>query len=53
MQQLEKALFRPTLPNYPEMAEIQRMATQSVILGEADSKTALDKAAEEVRGLLE
>ncbi len=51
-EQLEKALFRPTLPNYPEMAEIQRTATQSVILGESDSKTALDKAAEEVKGLL-
>lgn len=53
MEQLENALFRPTLPNYPEMAEIQRTATQSVILGESDSKTALDKAAEEVSKLLE
>lgn len=52
MEQLENALFRPTLPTYSEMAEIQRTATQEVILGESDSKTALDKAAGEITELL-
>lgn len=53
LEQLENAMYRPTLPNYPEMAEIQRIATQSVILGESDSKAALDKAAEDINALLE
>lgn len=53
LQQLENASFRPTLPNYTEMAEVQRLATQSVILGEADSKTALDTAAKDIKKLLE
>ena len=52
LEQLENASFRPALPNYPEIAEVQRIATQSVILGETDSKTALDKAAEDVNALL-
>ena len=51
-EQLTKAGFRPSLPNYPEVAEVQRMATQKVLLNEADSKTALDQAAVEIDELL-
>lgn len=51
-EQLVDAKFRPSIPNYPEIAEIQRVATQKVLLGEADSKTALDEAAAEIDKLL-
>lgn len=51
-QQLATARFRPSVPNYPELAEIQRRATQQVILGVADSRTALDEAAAEIEALL-
>lgn len=51
-EQLTKSSFRPSIPNYSEVAEVQRAATQKVLLGEADSKTALDEAAAEIDALL-
>ena len=51
-QQLLTASFRPSTPIYPEIAEIQRMATQRVLLDETDAQTALNDAAAEINALL-
>jgi ABC-type glycerol-3-phosphate transport system substrate-binding protein len=50
-QQLTLALFRPSVPNYPEIAEIQRTATGKILLGEMDTKAALDEAAAAIDAL--
>jgi ABC-type glycerol-3-phosphate transport system substrate-binding protein len=51
-KQLSTALFRPSVPNYPEVADVQRTATGKILLGEADAKTALDEAAKAIDALL-
>jgi ABC-type glycerol-3-phosphate transport system substrate-binding protein len=51
-RQLSTALFRPSVPNYPEVAEVQRTATGKILLGQADAKTALDEAAKAIDALL-
>lgn len=51
-EQLTTAGFRPSVPNYPELAEIQRRATEQVLLDVADSQTALDEAAAAIDELL-
>ncbi len=51
-QQLTTASYRPSVPNYPEIAEVQRIATQKALLGEASVKDALDEAAKDIDALL-
>lgn len=51
-QQLTTASYRPLVPNYPEVADVQRNATQKILLGEAKTKDALDEAAKKVDELL-
>lgn len=51
-QQLTTASFRPSVPNYPEIAEVQRIATQKILLGEMKTKDALDEAAKKIDELL-
>ncbi len=51
-EQLSKALFRPSVPNYPEIAEIQRTATGKVLLAELGTQAALDEAAKAIDALL-
>lgn len=50
--QLTQALFRPSVPNYPEIADVQHTATGKVLLGQMDSKAALDEAAAAIDKLL-
>jgi ABC-type glycerol-3-phosphate transport system substrate-binding protein len=50
--QLTNALFRPSVPNYPEIAEVQRTATGKILLGQMDTKAALDEAAKDIDALL-
>ncbi len=49
--QLTQALYRPSVPNYPEIAEIQRTATGKILLGQMDTKAALDEAAAAIDAL--
>lgn len=51
--QLTKALFRPMVPNYPEIAEVQRQATQKVLLNQMSTKDALEEAAKKINTLLQ
>ena len=51
-EQLTKALYRPMVPNYPELAEIQRQATQKVLLDQVSVKEALREASEKINDLL-
>jgi len=51
-QQLTTASYRPSVPNYPEIADVQRIATQKILLGEAKVKDALDEAAKNIDALL-
>lgn len=51
-KQLDAALFRPSVPNYPQIAEIQRMATEKIILNQASAKDALNEAAQKINALL-
>jgi ABC-type glycerol-3-phosphate transport system substrate-binding protein len=51
-KQLTTSLYRPAVPNYPEIAQVQNTATTKIVLGEATAKEALDKAAEEINNLL-
>jgi ABC-type glycerol-3-phosphate transport system substrate-binding protein len=47
-EQLTGALYRPLVPNYPEIAEIQRAATQAILLGQGTTKDILDDAAAKI-----
>jgi ABC-type glycerol-3-phosphate transport system substrate-binding protein len=51
-QQLSTALYRPLVPNYPKIAEIQKNATEKALLGELSTKEALNEAANEINKLL-
>jgi ABC-type glycerol-3-phosphate transport system substrate-binding protein len=51
-QQLTTASYRPLVPNYPEVADVQRTASQKILLGQASTKDALDEAAKKVDELL-
>ncbi len=50
--QLTQALYRPSVPNYPEIADVQRTATGKILLGQMDTKAALDEAAAAIDKLL-
>ena len=50
--QLTNALFRPSVPNYPEIADVQRTATGKILLGQMGTQAALDEAAKAVDALL-
>ena len=50
--QLTTALYRPLVPNYPAIAEVQRAATQQILLGQMGAKAALDQAVQKINGLL-
>lgn len=51
-QQLTTASYRPLVPNYPEVANVQRTATEKILLGQMKTKEALDEAAKKVDELL-
>jgi len=51
-EQLTGALYRPLVPNYPEIAEIQRAATQAILLGQGSTKDILDDAAAKINAKL-
>jgi len=51
-EQLTKALFRPMVPNYPELAEVQRQATQKVLLNQVSVEEALTEATQAINELL-
>ena len=51
-KQLTEALYRPLVPNYPPMAEVQRTATQQILLGQMSAKAALDQAVQKIDALL-
>jgi ABC-type glycerol-3-phosphate transport system substrate-binding protein len=51
-KQLTTALYRPLVPNYPAIAEVQRVATQQILLGQMSAKAALDQAVQKINGLL-
>ncbi len=51
-RQLTTALYRPLVPNYPPMAEVQRAATQQILLGQMSAKAALDQAVQKIDALL-
>ena len=50
--QLTLALFRPSVPNYPEVADVQHTATGKILLGQMSTQAALDEAAKAVDALL-
>ena len=50
--QLTNALFRPSVPNYPEIADVQHTATGKILLGQMSTQAALDEAAKAVDALL-
>ncbi len=50
--QLTLALFRPSVPNYPEIADVQHTATGKILLGQMSTQAALDEAAKAVDALL-
>jgi ABC-type glycerol-3-phosphate transport system substrate-binding protein len=51
-KQLTTALYRPLVPNYPAIAEVQRVATQKILLGQMATKAALDEAVQKIDALL-
>jgi ABC-type glycerol-3-phosphate transport system substrate-binding protein len=51
-KQLTTALYRPLVPNYPAIAEVQRAATQQILLGQMATKAALDQAVQKIDQLL-
>ena len=51
-QQLSTAYYRPLVPNYPEIAEVQLNAIQKILLGDMTTKEALDEAAKKIDELL-
>lgn len=51
-KQLTTALYRPLVPNYPAIAEVQRTATQQILLGQMATKAALDQAVKKINDLL-
>jgi multiple sugar transport system substrate-binding protein len=51
-EQLTGALYRPLVPNYPEIAEIQRAATQAILLEQGKPKDILDDAVAKINALL-
>jgi ABC-type glycerol-3-phosphate transport system substrate-binding protein len=51
-EQLTGALYRPLVPNYPEIAEIQRAATQAILLEQGKTKDILDDAVAKINALL-
>lgn len=53
LQQLEQASFRPLIPNYPEFADIQRVAIERTLLGEESAQDALDTAVEDMNSILD
>lgn len=51
-QQLSTAYYRPLVPNYPEISEVQKAAIQKILLGEMSTKDALDEATKKIDELL-
>lgn len=51
-QQLTTATYRPSVANYPEIANIQLQATQKVMTGKMSAKDALQEAADKINQLL-
>ena len=51
-EQLTGALYRPLVPNYPEIAEIQRSATQAILLGQGKTKDILDDTVAKINAKL-
>jgi len=51
-EQLTGALYRPLVPNYPEIAEIQRAATQAILLEQGNTKDILDDTVAKINSLL-
>lgn len=51
-QQLTTATYRPNVPNYPEIANLQLQATQKAMTGVMSAKEALDEAAQKINELL-
>jgi ABC-type glycerol-3-phosphate transport system substrate-binding protein len=51
-EQLTGSLYRPLVPNYPEIAEVQRAATQAILLGQGNTKDILDNAVAKINALL-
>jgi len=49
---LPEARFAPVIPGWEEIADITSDAVQTIYLGEAEPKEALDRAAEEIDGIL-
>ncbi|MCT8991290.1 sugar ABC transporter substrate-binding protein [Chelativorans sp. SCAU2101] len=49
---LPEARFAPVIPGWEEIAEITSNAVQTIYLGDAEPKEALDAAAEEINGIL-
>ena len=52
-EQLTNALYRPMVPNYPELAEMQRQATQQVLLDQMSVADALKEATTKINKLLQ
>ncbi|MGG0173559.1 ABC transporter substrate-binding protein [Paenibacillus dokdonensis] len=51
-QQLTTATYRPSVANYPAIADLQLQATQKVMTGEMSAKDALQEAATKINDLL-
>jgi ABC-type glycerol-3-phosphate transport system substrate-binding protein len=51
-KQLSTATFRPSIANYPEIADLQIQATQKAMTGKSTAKEALDEAADKINKLL-
>lgn len=51
-KQLTTATYRPNVPNYPEIANLQLQATQKAMTGRMSAKDALDEAAQKINELL-
>lgn len=49
---LPDARFAPVIPGWEEIAEITSNAIQSIYLGDAEAKAALDGAAEQINGII-
>ncbi|KIL38983.1 hypothetical protein SD70_22835 [Gordoniibacillus kamchatkensis] len=50
--QLTNATYRPSVANYPQIADIQLQATQKVMTGKLNAKDALQEAADKIDKLL-
>lgn len=51
-QQLSQAQFRPLIPSYPDFAEVQRIALDKALLGEASPQEAVDEILPQLNDIL-